>query len=304
MDYRFNEDHLRSWHETGFAIIENFFVPDEIAPVLEDFETLYGQVREADGVGRELNLKQDDQVGSFSRDQFKHFDNLPYPASPAINLISLHPELIRLAQALLGVPAVHCYQSHTWAKFTGVADYDQDFHCDFGNHTLVVPSEAASLRTVNFVIYVSDVTDDLGALHYVTHADRETVLGKGALQPQPEQQTALKALQRSAAAPAGSLLIYGIDALHRGTNLTRANGHRFTMSTSYKAAGNDQIGFHVWQFAPDRAWHQVMNHASPEQLAVLGIPAPGHSFWTPQTLALTQQRWPDWDMQVYFDAAG
>ena len=75
------------------------------------------------------------------------------------------------------------------------------------------------------------------------------------------------------------------------------------MTTDYKATGNDMIGFHVWQFSPERPWHLVLNHATPEQLAVLGIPEPGDAFWTPRTLAQTQARWPDWDMAAYRQAA-
>ena len=76
-----------------------------------------------------------------------------------MNLLSLHPALIALARDLLGVPDVHLYQSHSWAKFTGEADYDQVHHCDFGNHTLTVPSDEAAMRSVDFIIYITDVTD-------------------------------------------------------------------------------------------------------------------------------------------------
>ena len=44
-----------------------------------------------------------------------------------MNLISLDQKLIALAKRLLGVDQVELYQSHTWAKFTGEADYDQAF---------------------------------------------------------------------------------------------------------------------------------------------------------------------------------
>jgi hypothetical protein len=74
------------------------------------------------------------------------------------------------------------------------------------------------------------------------------------------------------------------------------------MTASYKAAGNDLIGFHVWQARGNRPWGNVINHATPEQLACLGIPEPGNPFWTPRTLELTQARWPDWDMRPYFSA--
>ena len=44
------------------------------------------------------------------------------------------------------------------------------------------------------------------------------------------------------------------------------------MTAGYKAAGNDMVSYHVWQQAANRPWDQIMNHASPVQLASLGIP--------------------------------
>ena len=116
-----------------------------------------------------LRIDTDGPVGAFHRKQFINLDTLPFDAGVEMNLISLHPELIQLAKDLLGCEKVQLYQSHTWAKFTGEADYDQPFHCDYGNHTLTVPAEKAA-KKVNFVIYISDVTDPLGAMHYVRRA--------------------------------------------------------------------------------------------------------------------------------------
>ena len=62
------------------------------------------------------------------------------------------------------------------------------------------------------------------------------------------------------------------------------------------------VSYHVWQQAANRPWDQIMSHASPLQLASLGIPLPGDRFWTDRTLKLTQRRWPNWDMREYFTA--
>jgi hypothetical protein len=149
------------------------------------------------------------------------------------------------------------------------------------------------------------VTDGHGALHYVTKADAFAVLGEGAVFAHTaEQQAALKARERSAAAPAGTVVAHGIDTFHRGTNLTAPGGHRYTMTIGYRAAGNDAIGFHVWQVAAQRNWAPILANGTPEQLAVLGIPPPGDPFWTPRTLALTRARWPDWNLAAYAAAAG
>ena len=304
-DIRFNEDHVRQWREEGFVLIEDFFTPKEYGPVLEDFETMYADCAQGEDIGSALVSKEEGSIGSSHPAQFKNIDTLPYMGSQAINMISLHPALIAFSRALLGVEEVSLYQSHTWAKFTGEADYDQGFHCDFGNHTLTVPSDDVALRCVDFIFYMTDVTDETGALHYVTRPDCNDLLGEGRVwAPTPKQQHDLLSRERSGAGPAGSLLAHSIDTFHRGTNLTEENGRRFTMTVGYKARGNEMINFHVWQSAANRPWERVINHGSSEQLACLGIPEPGDPFWTDRTLRITQARWPEWNMDHYFDTAG
>ncbi len=299
MNSRHSPADVDTWKTQGFVLIQDFFNREEIAPILKDFQQLYTEQRSQPGSATELDLKADGQIGGFHPKQFLHFDTLPYQASEAINLISLHPALISFAQDLLGVEKVHLYQSHTWAKYTGEADYDQPFHCDFGNHTLTVPADNPGHRTVDFVVYISDVTDELGALRYVTKPDSNEIIGQHEITAPQEVQIPLKQRERSAAAPSGTLLAHSIDTFHRGSNLTADKGFRFTMTMGYKAAGNDMIGFHVWQDAADRPWAKILNNASPEQLLCLGIPLPGDAFWSPRTLRLTQSRWPDWDMHAY-----
>ena len=299
---RHTVSHVEEWRREGFTLIPEFFSTEEILPIIEDFQELYEDRGQGEGVGTPLNKKEEGAIGAGHPKQFMNIDSLPYNASSAINLISLHPALISFAKSLLDVDDVHLYQSHTWAKYTGEADYDQAFHCDFGNHTLTVPADDVSLRTVDFILYLTDVTDAHGALHYVTKTDSDRILGSGAVFAKDDQQFALKEKERSAAAPAGSLLAHSIDTFHRGTNLTEIDGHRFTMTVGYKASGNEMIGFHVWQSAADRPWPIVLNNAKPEQLQCLGIPMPGDVFWTDRTLKLTQLRWPEWDMSVYAQA--
>ncbi|MDX2055639.1 MAG: phytanoyl-CoA dioxygenase family protein [Polyangiaceae bacterium] len=291
---RFTPEHVSQWREEGFTVIENFFSAEECAPVLADYEALYGHIPQA------LAAKSNEGT-PVNESQFQHIDSLPFRGSSAINLMPLHPQLIAFAKALLGVDEVHLYQAHTWAKFTGATDYDQKFHCDFGNHTLTVPSEDVSQRTVDFIFYFTDVTRAHGALRYVTKPDVIATLGHlGLERPNDEENQRLLQKERAVEVPAGSLVAHGIDTMHRGSNLTAPNGRRFSMTVGYKAAGNDNIGFHVWQVQPNSTWPLVFKHASPEQLACLGIPRPGAPFWTQWTLEQTQARWPDWDMREYF----
>lgn len=295
---RHTTQQVQAWRKDGAVLLPDFLTAAEVEPAVRDFETLYPDC--VAGAAHPVQLTADGEVGAFNPDQFSHFDDMPFACSTALNLIALHPAVIALARDALGAHDVRLYQAHTWAKVTGKTDYEQSFHCDFKNHTLTVPADVDALRTINMMIYFTDVTDRHGAIHYVTQSDSDKVTGADRpMYPNDGQQQALKRLERSGAGPAGSVFAYGIDVYHRGTNLTAAGGRRFTLTASYKAAGNDQIGWSAWPHSFFKPWHLIIEHATPEQLACLGIPAPGDPFWTQRTLRRAQERWPNWDLGPY-----
>jgi len=302
---RFGEEQIRSWQAEGAVLLPGFFEPEEIASARDDMAHVYRDRGPVEGEGRAQVADRGEAVGVFDANQFRNFDDMPFDCSPALNLLGLHPQLIAFAQAALESEHVHLYQSHGWAKFTGEADYEQAFHCDYKNHTLTVPADDRSLRTINFMIYLTDVTEELGAVHYVPQSASDTVTGPDRpmfLDGDFEAQHALKALEKSGAAPAGSVFAYGIDVYHRGTNLTEPGGLRYTLTASYKAAGNDMIGWSAWPYRFLEPWHLIFYNATPEQLACIGVPRPGDGFWTERTLRRTQERWPGWDLTAYREA--
>lgn len=294
---RHHDHQIDHWRREGAVVLRDFFTPDELAPVVDDMEAMYGHLRPTDAGGHtEL------EPALARAKQFEHIHDMPFPASPAVNLLGLHPALIATACAALGTDDVRLYQNHTWAKFTGQTDFDQPHHCDFKNHTLTVPGERAVERTINFMIYLTDVTDAHGAIHYVPLSASDPIVGHDRMSFANTADGTLQRLievEHSGAAPAGSVFAYGIDVYHRGTNLTAPGAHRFTITASYKAAGNDQIGWSAWPRWFREPWEQVMNHATPEQLTCLGVPAPGDPFWTELTLHRTSARWPEMDLTPY-----
>ena len=253
------------------------------------------------------NHKREGQVGRFHPSQFKGVEPVPIACSPALNLIGLHPALIDFAKQALGADAVYLYQCQAWAKFTGESDYDQPFHCDFVNHTLTVPSEDAHLNSITILCYFSDVTDAHGPMNYVTRPDSAKVAGPEATLFQDaaqhnQLQDSLKVYGRSSAGPAGSIVPYGIDIYHRGTNMTAPEGVRYAVMVCFRAASNDSIAFHAWPFHHQKPWNKIFDNATPEQLACFGVQLPGHPFWTPETLRRAQARYPGWDLTPYRDA--
>ncbi len=302
MTDRFGPRHLAAWRRDGGVLIENFFTPAEVEAVRADFVRVFGR---AEGADEGLVKKTDDSPGRFHPSQFAGMAALPLDCSPALNLIGVHPAMIAFAQQALSTTDVHLYEYKAWAKFTGDADYDQPFHCDFTNHTLVAPAEDAALNSVTILCYFSDVTDAHGAMHYVTRPDSDRVAGPEASQmsPEPEDggrlQEALRQYERSSAARAGSAFFYSIDLYHRGTNMTAPKGHRYAVLACFRAGGNDAIGHVAWPAHHGRPWDQIFDHATPEQLACFGVKPPGHPYWTKVTLARAQARYPGWNLTPY-----
>jgi hypothetical protein len=304
MSDRFTSNHLETWRREGGVVIENFFTPEEVTAVVADFDHVFGR---GEGAEEGLDKKKTGEVGRFHPAQFTDIQPVPIDCSPALNLVGVHPALIDFAKAALKTDDVHVYQCQAWAKFTGDADYDQPFHCDFSNHTLTAPSEDAHLSSVTILCYFTDVTEAHGPAHYVKRTDSAKVGGPElSLSTDPavhaRLQKDLVPYEQSTAAPAGSIFPYTIDVYHRGTNLTAPHGRRYALMTCFKAASNDAIGFHAWAFHHQKPWRRIFDHASPEQLACFGVPRPGHAFWTPLTLQRAQARYPNWDLTPYRQA--
>lgn len=297
---RFNQHHIDSWRRDGGVLIEQFFNPDEVAAVKADFEHVFDR---QEGGGETLTKKKSGEIGQFNPAQFASFEAIPFAGANALNLIGVHPELMSFARNALEVEDVHLYQCQAWAKFTGDADYDQPFHCDFVNHTLTVPSEDAGLNCVTIICYFTDVTEAHGPMHYVKRTDSEPLGGATlTLSGDASIQAALMPYEHSSAAPAGSIFPYGIDVFHRGTNMSAPGGVRYAVMACYKKAGDDAIGYHAWPFHHTKPWNDLFAVATPEQLSCFGVHPPGHAFWTESTLQGAQQRYPDWDLSPYRQA--
>src|SRR5918993_243962 len=108
----------RSWIEDGFVVLPGYLPATDLAPAVDELGLLFPSAAEFDGI-----------------------DGFPF-ASPALNRTPVCDALVALATTLLGTPDIRLYSAEAWAKYAGAADYDQDLHRDYLNHTILVPSAA------------------------------------------------------------------------------------------------------------------------------------------------------------------
>jgi hypothetical protein len=156
-------------------------------------------------------------------------------------------------------------------------DDDQHWHLDQSNNTLLVEPLDGRYKYLSVLNYWTDVDAGCGP----------TALLEG------ERETPL-VVER------GTALFYNLNTTHRGTRMTRPGARRFVSWFLYRPSSAPWSG-QMWyaNLAERPGMVQFLEQASPRERGLLGVPPPGHPYWTEDTMARVQARYPGWDMAPY-----
>ena len=223
----------------------------------------------------------------------------PFP-SWDLNRIAFHPDLVDAAERFCGTTDLQLYKVELWAKYSGGADYDQAHHRDYGNHSLVVPRRDGRWPQLTSFILLSDVTEEDGPTRVIPRSIGDEV----PFVPRELEMGALVDEEVAVVGPAGSILLYTTDVLHRGSAMTGDRRSRFSLLADYSARGNPWMGKMSWPgLALQPGWKELVERASVRERDLFGFPPPGHEYWNDQTLADVQARYPGLDMTPYRERA-
>lgn len=293
----------KSWNEDGFAILPGYLPAEVLGPAIDELELLFPSGDDFhDGVNPDRNAR-------FMGDEFNGIDAFPF-ASLALNRIPVCDALMALASLLLGTPDIRLYSAEAWAKYEGAADYDQDLHRDYLNHTILVPSSDPAFRQVEFFVFLCDVTAELGAPRMVARSEvtdslpakpnffpRTTLNNDDAGFIASPGRPDLYENEIPATGPAGTVVAFQPQTLHRGSAITQPRGSRFTLHLNYRPTAAEWAHRHAWaDRSHDAHWYEFVEQADARQLELFGFPPPGHPFWTPETLTGVAQRYPNLDL--------
>ncbi|HXH80664.1 phytanoyl-CoA dioxygenase family protein [Nocardioides sp.] len=298
-----------SWVEDGFVILPGYLPTDDLAPALAELEVMFPSAKDFHaGVDPDRNARY---VG----DEFNGIDSYPF-ASLALNRIPVSDALVSLAATLLGSRDIRLYSAEAWAKYEGAADYDQDLHRDYLNHTILAPSNAPAFRQVEVFVFLSDVTVELGAPRMVPRSSvTDDLPAKPNFFPRTDPadddegfvaspgRPDLYETEIPATGPAGTVVAFQPQTVHRGSGITEPRGSRFTMHLNYRPTAAEWAHRHAWaDRSHDPHWYRFVEQATPRQLELFGFPAPGHPYWTSETLTGVAQRYPSLDMTPWEQA--
>ena len=288
---RVSDAKLAEVRERGFAIIENFLDAETLAAAQAALWNVYPTP--------ETYFADPSAHPKLASSQFAGLRLFPY-AAWELSRIPVYPDLVNAAERFLGSTDLEIYKVELWAKYAGAIDYEQPHHRDFGNHTLVVPRKDGVHTQMTTFILLSDVTEadaptKLAPLEHTRDMPFSSrLLPKGALAD----------VEEPAIGPAGSLLIYKTDVMHRGSDFTAPGRSRFVMLVDFQERGWRWNGKMSW---PDRAdkpgMRQAIINMSVRERDLFGWPPVGSDYWNRQTLDDVAARYPGIDLSAYAAAA-
>jgi hypothetical protein len=272
--------------QRGFSLFEGFLAPDELKAAQQALSLHFPAPEDyfADPSG----------FDRYAKSQFAGVEEFPY-RSWDINRLAFHPDLLDAAERYLGTEELHLYKVELWAKYAGAVDYDQPLHRDFGSHSLVVPRLDGRYQQITTFIYLSDVTEEDGPTRIVPYEQGKAV----PFTPLYLPFGALAEAEVPAVGPAGSLLVYRTDVLHRGSNFRGAGRSRFSLLVDYQKRGTTWGGKMAWPKDSPQRWAKLMPQCTVRERDVFGFPRPGDDYWNEQTLADVALRYPGMDMTPY-----
>src|SRR6185437_4237842 len=177
MDRRHNAGHVEHFERHGWVLIPRLLTEAEIDaahpglfdlyPRPDDFHAGTADSRsEVFRRGGDAAANRGDDP-RFRPLQFVGLKEFPHP-DVTLNLLALHPAIIAVAEDVLKTLDVRLYQAETFAKYSGVTQYDQPFHADYTNHTMLPPRADGRWRQAQMFLFLSDVTAAHGATRIVS----------------------------------------------------------------------------------------------------------------------------------------
>ena len=272
--------------EHGFTLVEGFLRPDELRAAQDALWLHYPKPEEY--------FADPQQHARFASTQFAGVEEFPY-RSWDLNRLAFHPDLVDAAERLLGTTELHLYKVELWAKYADAINYDQPLHRDYGSHSLVVPRRDGRYQQMTTFIYLSDVTEHDGPTRIVPHEHGKDV----PFTPLYGDFGDVAAFEVPAVGPAGSLLVYRTDILHRGSDFGAPGRARFSLLADYQQRGTTWGGKMSWPKQSPERWAKLIPQCTVRERDLFGFPRPGDPYWNEQTIVDVEARYPGIDMTPY-----
>ncbi len=292
--------HAKSWQDDGFVVVPELIPGAEVRSAFEQVRTLTPGPFEQASPSRNTTDNGPVDGPAFRKDQFGGTTLFPFADAPDLNALVLHPRLIEFARKALGADDIRLYQARAWSKYSGTVNYEQPLHRDM-NHSLVPTRSEPGWWHLETFLYLHDLDETNGATKVVPmHVSDRGTYGTRPLTPDVAPE--LYEAEVSASGPAGSLMAYRSDVWHRGVDLP-PDTERHLLILAFRPAGVDWIDYDpLPPLVINGDFQRFAATCTPDQLSVLGIPRPGHPYWTEAMVDAFAVQYPGLDVTPWRNA--
>jgi hypothetical protein len=274
----------QQWQTDGWALVDGLVPVDDVDAVAGDLARLFGGDTFADYNGAAGFGDGSPEGRRFRASQFDGMRGFPHDGCPSLNDLFVHPRLVEFARLGLGEDDLRLYQAAVWGKWAGAVNYEQPLHMD-GNHSLLPPRMERGFWHMETFLYLSDVDEGCAPPRLVPRSRSDV----------PYED--LYQHEVAATGRRGSLLAYRSDVWHRGSDFARPDASRFVLVAAFRPARADWFGYDAFpRLGSDGRFHSFVAGKSPEDLALFGIPRPGHDYWNAETVDAMEAKYPGLDV--------
>ncbi|MET7300431.1 phytanoyl-CoA dioxygenase family protein [Embleya sp. NPDC005575] len=310
MTQAISDTHLAEYHKHGYTVVERFFSGDQLTRCRDEIEQLLAvsEPDERSHVEHTFPLG----VASVMSRSFKGISAVDKDIhTDALNATFVDEHLLDFARQVIGVEHPLMVFGYLRAKYPGGA-FDQPLHRDIDN-TYVVPREDPRHHHLQAFVYWDDVTEELGPTTVVSEAAGKgapPVLGRDRdhlsrfFGARPFDDNALRPdlydAEHKVLVPAGSVLLYSMNTLHRGTHFAAPHGRRAVTHMAFRNPANNWQGIDGYgRRTFDPLMVRFLTGATPQQRTAIGFPSVDSDYWTAETLLGVAERYPEMDMSPY-----
>jgi hypothetical protein len=283
----------RQWQDDGWALIEGLVPAADIDAVADDLARLYGSDTFADynkAKGSGDFVAPDGKA--FREHQFDGMRGFPFGGSGVLNDLFVHPRMLEFARVAMQSDDLRIYQAAVWKKNAGEVGYEQPLHQD-SNHSLVPPRMEPGFWHLEGFLFLTDVDEDCAPPRLVPRTASDATTDYADLYRHEIAATGCR----------GSFLAYRSDVWHRGTDFGRPDASRTVMVISFKLGGAEWFGYDAFpRLGSDARFSQFVAGKTPEELALFGIPRPGHPYWNAATVDAMASRYRGLDLSPWREA--
>lgn len=291
-DRRVTDAQVEEWRTTGSVHVEGLLAPEEV-------QAAHANMAEHFPTRAEFDAHPDRRPRLANGLAFRV---LPFTGD-AMNANTFHPVVLDAVGRMIGTDDLRLTQSLVRASYATDDTVDQLLHRDFHNNSLLTPhADLTQFGHVPVILYYTDV----GVGDAPTYVGPPELAADVPILPThvpKESAPELYAGERPLLARAGDAFFYSMRTLHRGSAFTDPTGYRFVHHLAYRAAGNEWMQFTAWTLPMDSPQgRRCIEQLDPRQRTALGIPAPGHPYWTDETVEYFGLRYPGADVAPYREA--